>query len=324
MPFLTNSSFRPPWYLPGGHLQTIVPSLLRRVPQVTLRKERLELADGDFLDLKWSCEKGRGRGRLAILCHGLEANADASYVQEMAGALCSQGWDVLAWSYRGCSGEMNRLPRFYHSGATEDLVAVVEHAMKVHLAAQVDLVGFSLGGNLILKYLGEQSNEVSSRLGGAVTFSVPCDLASSSKVLDSLFNREVYMRRFMKSLAGKIRQKKPFFPEMFDTRGLEDMRTFREFDDRFTAPLHGFDDAADYWRSSSSRPFLSEITIPALLVNADNDPFLGLECYPKEEAAASEHFYLEVPQEGGHVGFPSNQREGSWMAERAIRFLQEV
>lgn len=290
---------------------------------MTEEQERLELADGDFLDLQWCREGGEGE-KLVILCHGFEADAGASYLQEMAGALREKGWDVLAWSYRGCSGEMNRLPRFYHSGATEDLGAVVNHALKSHRANQIDLVGFSLGGNMILKYLGEKAEEVSPRLGRAATFSVPCDLACSSHALDTAFNREIYMRRFIKSLADKIRQKEIVFPKEMDSTGLDKVRTFREFDSRYTAPLHGFIDAEDYWKRSSSRPFLEEIRLPALLVNAANDPFLGPGCFPREEAVASSFFHLEVPSTGGHVGFPGGVRNQSWMTRRALRFLENL
>ncbi len=313
MPFVPNSTYQAPLWLPGGHLQTIVPALARKAPHVTKRKERLELADGDFLDLEWFNE---GRSRLAILSHGLESNTGASYIQAMAAALIRRGWDVLAWNYRGCSGEMNRLPRFYHSGASEDLHAVVQHALAIHPATDLDLIGYSLGGNMTLKYLGERDDH-SPRLHRAVTFSVPCDLACSSKTLGTPFNRSVYMKRFIDSLAGKIRAKQPRFPDLLDPSGLKGVRTFRQFDDRYTAPLHGFRDAEDYWACSSSRQFLSRIRIPALLVNAANDPFLGPGCFPREEAEASKHFHLEIPATGGHVGFPG----GDWMEARAIEFL---
>jgi predicted alpha/beta-fold hydrolase len=325
MPLLAKSSYRPPRWLPGGHLQTIIPALLRKAPPVTRERERLELEDGDFMDLEW-CRSTR-QERLVILCHGLEAHAGASYLQEMAGALHLQGWNVLVWNYRGCSDEMNRLPRFYHSGATEDLAAVIAHALRTHSAAQIDLVGFSLGGNLILKYLGECGQDTSPRLGRAVAFSVPCDLACSSRALNTAFNREVYMRRFIKSLAGKIRRKQTLHPdaEALDLTGLDAIRTFREFDDRYTAPLHGFESAEDYWERSSSKPFLSRIAVPALLVNAANDPFLGPGCYPRREAADSEFFHLEVTAAGGHVGFPGRaggKPSGSWMTARALQFLK--
>ena len=319
MPLVANSTYRSPWWLPGGHLQTIVPAILRKGDHVTKSSERLELSDGDFLDLEWS---EQGRSRLAILCHGLEADAGASYIQSMAESLVQEGWDVLAWSYRGCSGEMNRLPQFYHSGATEDLSSVLEHALKRHTAEEVDLVGFSLGGNLVLKYLGERGGSVSPRLHRAVAFSVPCDLACSSRQLDSSWNRSLYMSRFIQSLAKKVRAKQAMFPEPFDLTGLDRIRTFREFDDRFTAPLHGFTDAEDYWKRSSSRQFMGEITIPSLLINSGNDPFLGPDCYPREEAEKSNVFYFEDPKTGGHMGFPGGIESRRWREIRAIDFLR--
>ncbi|MFC7338960.1 YheT family hydrolase [Haloferula chungangensis] len=321
MPLVSDSSYRPPLSMPGGHLQTIIPALYRKAERVTREKERLELADGDFLDLEWHRD---GRRKLVILSHGLEGDAGASYIQSMARMLSPRGWDVLAWNYRGCSEELNRLPRFYHSGATEDLSAVIEHALDVHPAEKIDLIGFSLGGNMTLKYLGERGAEVSPVLGRAVTFSVPCDLACSSRTLDTAFNREVYMRRFIKTLAEKVRRKHVLFPDDLDPKGLEKIRTFREFDNRYTAPLHGFRDAADYWERSSSRQYLSGIRIPALMVNARNDPFLGPGCFPEEEADESRYFYLESPKAGGHVGFPTKDRGAFWMGQRAIRFLEDA
>jgi uncharacterized protein len=319
MPLVPHSTYQAPFWLPGGHLQTIFPALLRTAPHLTRQPERLELADGDFLDLEWFNE---GRPRLAILSHGLEASASSTYIQAMAAALIRQGWDVLAWNYRSCSAEMNRLPRFYHSGATEDLHAVIQHALSVHPASQLDLIGFSLGGNMTLKLLGECADERSPRLHRAVTFSVPCDLACSSKTLGSLFNRSVYMKRFIASLTRKIRAKQAQFPDLLDPAGLKGVRTFKQFDDRYTAPLHGFRDAEDYWARSSSRQFLSRIRIPTLLVNAANDPFLGPGCYPRAEAAASDYFHLEIPATGGHVGF-SAARPESWIESRTIGFLSQ-
>lgn len=296
-------------------MQTIVPALFRRVRRMTTERERLELPDGDFLDLDWA---RAGNDRLVILSHGLEANSDAPYIQGMAAALHRRGWDVLAWNYRGCSGEMNRLLPFYHSGATQDLDHVVRHALAVHPASRVDFVGFSLGGNLTLKYLGER--EVDPRLHRAVAFSVPCDLACSSVRLGVRANR-IYMERFLRSLRKKLVAKKPRFPDQIDLRGIGQVRDFRGFDDRFTAPLHGFKDAADYWARSSSKPFLSSITIPSLLVNAANDPFLGPGCYPTAEAEGSTHFHLEVPGDGGHCGFPGGGGE-YWSEKRAAEFLE--
>lgn len=321
MPLIQNSSYRGPSWLPGGHTQTIYPALFRRVAHVTNRAERLELPDGDFIDLEWA---GKDSSRLAILSHGLEANTKTEYIQGMAAALIRCGWDVLAWNFRGCSHEPNRLLRMYHSGATEDLHAVISHAVANHPAESIDLIGFSLGGNLTLKYLGERSSELPQRIRRAVTFSVPCDLACSSAQLSIPSNR-VYMERFLIAMRSKVRAKKLMFPDQLDLTGLNSIRTFQQFDDRYTAPIHGFLNAEDYWKRNSSRQFLTSITLPTLLVNAVNDPFLGLGCYPYEEAEASGHFYFEAPATGGHVGFPTFGHGGEyWSERRALEFLEAL
>ncbi len=317
MPFIQESSYRAPSWLPGGHAQTIYPALFRRVGQVTRRTERLELPDGDFIDLAWA---GNGGKRLAILSHGLEASMNTEYIQGMAGALHRNGWDVLAWNFRGCGGQPNRLLRMYHSGATEDLHSVIRHALAHHPAETIDLIGFSLGGNLTLKLVGEDPANLPSQIRGAVAFSTPCDLACSSRQLSRLSNM-VYMERFLIAMRSKVRAKKRMFPDDLDLTGLGRIRTFQEFDDRYTAPIHGFKSAADYWERNSCRQFLPAIRIPTLLVNAANDPFLGPGCHPREEADASGHFHFEMPAQGGHVGFPGGGRE-NWAETRALEFLQ--
>jgi uncharacterized protein len=318
MPFIEVSNYRAPWWLPGGHLQTIQPALFRRVPRVTVHGERLELADGDFLDLEWS---GKSSKRLAILSHGLEASAQSEYIQGMAAALVRRGWDVLAWNFRGCGAEPNRLLRMYHGGATDDLHAVICQALAVHPAVSIDLIGFSLGGNLILKYLGERVYPLSSRLSRAVAFSAPCDLADSSWQLGRWSNK-IYMERFLIAMRAKLRVKKAMFPDRLDLSGLNKIRTFQEFDDRYTARINGFRDATDYWKRNSCRQFLPQITLPSLLVNAANDPFLGPACHPVAEALASEFFHFEMPSRGGHVGFASSRNDGeTWPEIRAAEFL---
>lgn len=319
MALIQNSTYRAPSWLPGGHVQTIYPALFRRLARLPSRPERLELSDGDFIDLEWS---GNAGSRLAILSHGLEADLKTGYIQGMAAALLRRGWDVLTWNFRGCGTEPNRLLRMYHSGATEDLHAVVNHALAHHPAQTIDLIGFSLGGNLTLKYLGERPTELPSRLHCAVVFSVPCDLACSSRQLALPSNR-IYMDRFLVAMRAKIRVKKRMFPELLDLSGLDRIRTFQEFDDRFTAPIHGFRDAADYWARNSSRQFLPHIELPTLLINALNDPFLGPGCYPREEAVSSSRFHFEAPATGGHVGFTSFENAGEyWSENRAVDFLE--
>lgn len=318
MPLIQESSYRAPFWLPGGHTQTVWPALFRRVRKVTGNPDRLELSDGDFVDLEWS---GQGSRRLAILSHGLEADLLTGYIQGMAAALVRRKWDVLVWNFRGCGNGPNRLLRMYHSGATEDLDAVVRHAMGKHPAESIALIGFSLGGNLTLKYLGEDAAALPDRIRRAVAISVPCDLACSSREL-SLLSNKIYMERFLIAMRSKIRAKDRMFPGKLDLTGLLRVRTFQQFDDRYTAPLHGFRDAADYWEKNSCRRFMAGIRVPALLINARNDPFLGDDCYPAAEAAASDWLHFEAPETGGHVGFPTFGNGGEyWSETRAAEFL---
>lgn len=314
MPLVEPSTYRSPRYLFTGHLQTILPALFRCVagrlgPEV----ERLATPDDDFVDLDWFRQ---GSGRLVLLSHGLEGSSRAPYIRGMAAAFFAAGWDVLAWNFRGCSGELNRAARFYHSGDTGDLTHVIAHAH--HPYARLALVGFSLGGNVTLKYLGENDRLVHPKVRSAVAFSVPCDLAASARRLDEPANR-FYTRRFLRSLRRKVLQKAGQMPGVIDPAGVENIRSFRQFDDRYTAPLHGFRDADDYWRRSSSRQFLPGIRLPTLLVSAVNDPFLPPECFPVEEARRNPRLFLEMPATGGHVGFLS-AGEAYWSEIRAVEF----
>ena len=314
MPIVT-SQFDPHALLRNGHGQTILPALLPRAFDLVYERERLELADGDFVDLDWS---RAGRGRVAILSHGLEGCPANDYIRGMAESLNAAGWDVLAWNFRSCSGELNRLPRFYHSGDTGDIAAVVAHASAIYKS--IALVGFSLGGNVTLKYLGEAPPH--TNIVGAVTISVPVDLAASALALDRHAHTRIYVRRFLKTIIAKVEAKARLFPGLFDTGGIRAMRTFFEFDNRFTGPLHGFRDAADYWAQSSARQFIPRINVPTLLLNAHDDPFLTPECFPFDEALGNPHFFLEAPESGGHVGF-LDFTNGSqpWSERRAVEFL---
>jgi predicted alpha/beta-fold hydrolase len=314
MPLLASSTYKPPWGLANGHLQTILPVLFRRVVPITRERERIATPDGDFLDLDWN--RAHRSDSLVIITHGLEGNSANASVQGMATAFHHAGWDSLAWNLRGCSGEMNRLLRTYHSGAWEDLQCVIEHAAGEYQS--IVLVGFSIGGNLTLKYLGDRGSVIHPAIKGAVAFSVPCDLASSALVLESRVN-SIYMNHFMRDLRRKIREKAATFPEGISMEGLDQIRTFREFDGTYTAPLNGFLSAEDYWSRASSKPSLVGITVPTLLVNALNDPFLGAECFPREEAEANPHLFLELPESGGHLGFITHAKE-YWSETRAVEF----
>ncbi len=324
MPVL-ESRFRPPAWLRNAHLQTVWHVVRPRrwtLPQVP---ERLELPDGDFLDLAWMRRDAGGApaDRLAVLTHGLESDAQAGYILGMASALHAAGWDALAWNFRGCGPEPNRLPRFYHSGETGDLGTVVRHAAERGPYTHIALVGFSLGGNVTLKYLGEAPPHPAVRAAAAI--SVPVDLAASARVLDRRHVNRIYLRRFIASLVGKVEAKAKRFPDGFDLRGIRRMRTFQEFDDRYTSRLHGFRDAADYWAQASARQFLASIRVPTLLLNARDDPFLSPECIPTAEAQASPCLFLEAPARGGHVGFVDFLSPGraTYAERRTVEFLSE-
>lgn len=318
MPLIASSSFKPLPGLANGHVQTILPVLLRRVAPITREREKIETPDGDFLDLDWNREARSER--LLIITHGLEGSSANASVQGMASAFHRLGWNTLAWNLRGCSGEPNRLLRTYHSGAREDLELVIDHAG--HIYHQIGLIGFSIGGNLTLKYLGDLGSAINPRIAGAVVFSVPCDLASSARELEKPVNR-IYMNHFLRDLRRKIRAKATEFPGEVPTGKLERMRTFREFDGTYTAPLNGFFSAADYWAKASSKPSLIGITVPTLMISALNDPFLGPECYPSDIAETHPHLYLETPPSGGHLGFLSLNTE-YWPERRALEFLNQT
>lgn len=319
MPLLAASAYRPAPFLANGHVQTILPSTLRRVPEVHYRRARLELPDGDFVDLDWS-QPSALRPRLGIISHGLEGDSSRPYVRGMARALNQAGFDALAWNYRGCGGETNRLLRAYHLGDTGDLAAVIAHAISVGYA-EIYLTGFSAGGNVTLKYLGEEASQVPAQVRRAAVFSVPTDLKASS-VQISRWQNQVYLRRFLGSLRQKMRVKAAHLPGQLDLTELDNLRDFPQFDEHFTAPLHGFASADAYYSYAASGQYLTGIQVPTLLVNALNDPFLPPSCFPRQVAAASQFFYLETPATGGHVGFAEGRPDGTYYSERrAVDFF---
>ncbi len=323
MPLIYDSTYKPPPGFFNGHLQTVFPTVFRKVTDVPYERRRINTPDGDFLCLDWHFTGG---DRLVVLLHGLEGHSRRSYVAGMIRAFGRRGWDGLAVNFRGCGGEPNLLPRLYHSGDTDDLHTVLRHIVKTETYRQIALVGFSLGGNIVLKYLGERRHPVPDSLVAAVTFSVPCDLASGAVRLGSRENA-FYLRRFLRMLREKIRAKKGRFPNRrtdpaLTDVGFESIRTFKEFDDRYTAPLHGFKNAEDYWQNASSKPHLSGIGIPTLLVSARNDPFLTHESIPTSAAENSRFLYLETPASGGHVGFIRFGSNGEyWSETRAAEFI---
>lgn len=313
---MNDNDYHSPLLFGNGHIQTIYPVLFRTIEDVTYTRERITTPDNDFLDLDWSTTNGN---RLALISHGLEGNSTRNYVKGMVRAVNQAGWDALAWNYRGCSGEPNRRLRSYHNGATEDLSLVIDHAAATDRYKEIALIGFSLGGNLSLVHLGR--DRVNPRVSKAVVFSVPCDLEASAAVLARPSNA-LYMKRFLVMLHEKIRDKMETMPQSIDDKGYQSIRDFKTFDDRYTAPIHGFNNAEDYWHQCSSKQFIPRIRIPTLIINAKNDPFLPRECYPVDEAKSNPHVILQITKSGGHVGFIDFNREGLYWSERqATRFI---
>lgn len=320
MPLVPHSSYTAPTWLPGGHVQTIFPALFRQVPQIDFIREWLPTPDGDRIAIDLF-QAGKQRGSVGvILSHGLEGHSRRKYMRGMCNIFASKGWDSLARNFRGCGGEINLTPGLYHSGQTEDLHTAVKYALELGYQ-RILLVGFSMGGNQVLKYLGEAPERVPAQVAGAVVFSVTCDLSGAASVLDQPQNA-IYMYYFLYNLRQKVRLKHARFPAFYPLEGLNAIRTFAEFDERYTAPVHGFASAGDYWEKTACLPHLQRIAIPALLVNARNDPFLSEGCYPAHIAASSDHLFLEMPEDGGHVGFTSLPRqEFYWSEFRAVEFF---
>jgi uncharacterized protein len=313
------SSFGTPILLRNGHFQTIVRALFRKPDPGIFSRERITTPDDDFLDLDWI---KTGHESLVIICHGLEGSSHGSYVTVMAAFMSDNGYDILAMNFRSCSGEMNVLPRFYHSGETGDLDFVIKHVINPGNYKSIYLIGFSIGGNVILKYLGEQSGNINPAIKRTVTFSVPVHLASSAARMNR-FSSKLYLSEFLKSLKSKIVQKNRVMPNEISIEGINEIKSFEAFDEKYTAPLHGFKNAAEYYKAASSLYYLDKIKIPILIVNALDDPFLSPECYPVEIAKASKYLFLEMPGSGGHLGFISNHINGiNWVEERALEFIR--
>ncbi len=305
---------RPPFFL-SAHFETIYPALFRRVRDFKYERERINTPDNDFLDLDWLRQNSH---KLVIISHGLEGSSSRAYMKGMARALYTNGFDVLTWNFRGCSEEMNKQLRFYHSGATDDLGVVVSHALKSGYD-EINLIGFSLGGNVTLKYLGEGS--VPSKIRKGVVFSVPVDLQSSCEKI-SLPSNWIYSKRFVDNLKAKV-IRKSMLMQGLNTTGIERIKTLLEFDDRYTAPLHGFQSAIDYYTRCSSIHFLKNIEVPVLIVSARNDPFLSDSCYPAALIKSNRALTFEIPSYGGHVGFAQFNKNGLyWSEERALDFLK--
>ncbi len=319
MPLIQESSYQPPWWGKNSHLSTIIPSVFRNVKGVNYDRERIDTPDGDFIDLDWLKDDN---DQLVVLLHGLEGSSDRGYMKGMAKHFHDQSWDVVAYNSRGCSGEINKRPRLYHHGDTDDVDSAIRYINTKNDYKRIVMIGFSMGGSLILNYLGNEKHQVAENITGAVAYSVPCDVKASAVELEEKGNG-FYRRRFLKKLANKIKAKAKQFPDLINVDGIDEIDNFYDFETRYTAPLHGFESADAFYKYASAKNYLKNIKVPTLIVSAANDPMFSQACYPIEQVRDLENVYLEIPKYGGHVGFSLAGKDYNWQEIRAIEFIND-
>lgn len=320
MPVLT-TDFLPTLPFRNGHFNTMYRPLFMK-DTIQYDRKRIETWDDDFIDLDFSIS---GSNTLILLIHGLEGSAESNYMISSANYFNGIGVDTVAFNLRGCSGEDNRLLSTYHSGKTEDVDFVVKHLLDNYNYQNIIIVGFSLGGNMTLKYFGEQGNAIHPKIKGGIAVSVPIDLVTAQAEMNKIKNK-VYMEVFLKSIKNKVLEKSHKFPNFkLDKDKLFKATKFKHIEYLYTAPVFGFKSPEDYWVRASSKPYLPNIKIPTLLINSKDDSFLSKECYPFDEAHNSEYFHFEAPNYGGHVGFMTSFKpsENLWLEKRIHKFIEE-
>jgi uncharacterized protein len=319
-------AYRSPLWLIGGNAQTIWPALFSRRfsgPPPTFSRERWATPDGDFVDVDW--QGSDARAPLLVLFHGLEGSSSSHYAQAFAHWAREHGWRFVVPHFRGCSGELNHAPRAYHSGDYEEIGWMLERIRSRHVGT-IAAVGISLGGNALLRWAEEAGDTAARSVAAVCAVSAPIDLAAGGHAIGRGFNRQVYTRMFLNTMKPKALAKLAQHPGLFDRAKLMAARDLYDFDNVFTAPLHGFRDTDDYWSRGSAKPQLARIRIPALVLNARNDPFVPGASLPRPHEVG-EHVTLWQPRHGGHVGFPGGRWPGhvhtlpervmDWLAPRA-------
>lgn len=317
---IVNSTYKPPHFFKNGHFSTIYSGKIRKVEGISQQRERLTLKDGDFMDLDFSLAKVK-TNKLIIILHGLEGNAQRHYMLGTAKLCNENNIDAVCVNFRGCSGEDNKTYKAYHSGNTQDLKEIIKYIIDNKNYDTIYLNGYSLGGNVILKYLGE-TKTIPNQIKAVVAISVPCFLHGSLIELMKPKN-VVYAKNFKIKLIAKLKLKHAQFPDLISEEQIKNIKTLKDFDDTYTSKAHGFIDAIDYYTKSSSLQFLDTIKIPTLIINALNDSFLSPECFPVKEAKENKNLFLEMPKYGGHVGF---YKKGSYYynEERTLEFINET
>ncbi|WP_147679161.1 YheT family hydrolase [Algibacter pacificus] len=318
MPIIT-STYKPRFYFKSGFISTVYSGMFRRVA-LNQDRERLTVSDGDFIDLDWSFSNKKSDACIVLL-HGLEGHAQRPYLTGAARLFNSNNIDAVSVNFRGCSGESNLKYSSYHSGATEDLVDIIQHLISVKNYSKIYLKGISLGANIILKYLGERDC-IPAEVKAGIAISAPCDLNGACVELHKLKNKP-YANRFLKHLKASLKVKIEKFPNEMSLETFNSIKTLRDFDNVYTSKAHGFNDAADYYKKSSSLQFIPNIKTPTLIINALNDSFLSPECYPVKEAKYNPNVYLEMPEHGGHVGF-IDRKNVYYNEKRALEFVNSI
>ena len=318
MPLIEFSKYNePPYIFKNPHISTIYINKLRKTSPPDSGRERIELADGDFLDIDFMMNS---TAKAVVLCHGLEGNSVRNYNNTAAAYFDSKDFSVFAWNNRSCSGEMNRLPKLYHHAAINDLDSVVKFVTAKGFQ-EIYLLGFSMGGVQILNYFGKK--EINSVVKAAVAVSAPIYLKTTAEILKNGFNK-IYLKNFLISISKKLNLKAKQFPELLDWEKLKTVKSFDEIDEYFTAPLHGFENKEDYYRKASPGFVLENIETPVLILNALNDPFLGDDSYPTKLVAENKTVSLETPKFGGHCAFPLKNSIFNYSEVRAYEFFNSV
>jgi predicted alpha/beta-fold hydrolase len=314
MPVIS-STYRAPYYLPGGTLQTLIAARLPR-PEIHFQRETLELKDGDFLDLDWQVN---GNRKLIIVTHGLEGSSHSQYTTDMSIQMDHSRYDLLAWNCRSCSGRMNRLKKLYYHGEIEDISEVIEHVLQLNRYDGIYLAGFSMGGNISIKFLSEKKH-LAKYIVKCGAVSSPCDLSAAANAMDRPKNY-VLRKYFMRNLRRKLAAKEEQFPGSFPMEKFDRVKTWREFDALFSAPFNGFNSVEDFYFAASANNFIDHLKTPTLLINAKNDPVLEPSCNPVHKAEKSPYFFIELPRTGGHVYFPMKGQ--NYAVRQMLAFFQE-
>ncbi len=317
---LEKSTYTPPGLYKVADVNTIYAATLRKVELKPFVRERMILQDGDFLDLDWSFSEDPKARKLVIILHGLAGSSNRPYMKGMARIFNRDGWDALAMNFRGCSDEMNRMFKSYHGGASGDLEELISHVLKTRNYSAIGLIGFSLGGNVVLKYLGED-RKIPEEVKAAAAVSVPCDLAGSLGEINRMRNF-IYSKRFELKLKSQLMARAEKFPDRLTKKEIEACDSLRDIDELYTSKAHGFESADEYYRKNSSLLFLEGIDRPALILNARDDTFLCSSSYPFKLAEKSDYLHLEVPNYGGHVGFALMGPE-FYHEKKALEFLKK-